>query len=322
MEGFKVNVAEQKSRIADYVKNNGPLVAHAISKTLNLNSFLASALLSELLREKVILSSNLKVGGSPLYFVRGQEEKLEGYTKFLDFKEREAHTILKEKGVAEDKKCEPAIRVAFRNMKDFAMPMTIVQSGEEKLFWRFHLLQPEEAGKKIKSLLTEEAPSQTPAVKSSALESPKIPEKELKAETEKEVLEKPSEELSKEDEEERVPDLEKTLKKPRKKSPAPSSFNNEVKSWMEENKVALKREVDAGGKDFKAIVEVESGIGKLDFFLFGKNKKSINEGDVALIYQEGADLKLPVLFLTKGKLSKKGEEVAENLKGKFVIRKL
>ena len=50
MDDFKVNVPQQKVKMVSFVGNNGPVVGHAVAKALNLNGFLNSALLSELLK--------------------------------------------------------------------------------------------------------------------------------------------------------------------------------------------------------------------------------------------------------------------------------
>lgn len=322
MEGFKVNVVEQKNRIANYVRSNGPLVAHNIAKTLNINGFLASALLSELLKDKIIFSTSIRVGSGPLYYVPGQEAKFEDFTSFLKGKEREAHFILKGKGVVEDKKCEPSIRVAFRNMKDFAYPLVISKDGQEGLFWKFYLLSQEEASVKIGKLLDEGSqslPQGTPL----EVTPPEVAEVKT-ARTEEEVL-LPKQDVLGKKEDVKEEEIKQEVKKPRaakKKTTSSAAFYGEVRVWMDKNGVTLKREISNEGKMNKAVVEVDSGIGKLEFLLLAKDKKSFNEGDVALSYQDGSNEGLPVILLLKGKLTKKAEEVAEGFKGRLTIRKL
>ena len=52
VEALKANVEVEKSRILMFIGKSGPIVANTIAKSLNLNSFLTSALLSELVNEK------------------------------------------------------------------------------------------------------------------------------------------------------------------------------------------------------------------------------------------------------------------------------
>ena len=81
-----------------------------------------SAFLSELTNQKRIQVSSLKVGGSPLYYMRGQEEKLEDYYKYLHPREAEAFLLLREHKVLKDGDQDPATRVALRSIKDFSIP--------------------------------------------------------------------------------------------------------------------------------------------------------------------------------------------------------
>ena len=75
----------------------------------------------------------MRVGSSPLYFIQGQEPMLEKFAEHLKSKEREAFTLLKEKSFLKDLEQLPAIRVALREIKDFAIPF---RNGEE-IVWRF-----------------------------------------------------------------------------------------------------------------------------------------------------------------------------------------
>ena len=84
--------------------------------------------------EKSVRLSRLKIGGSPLYYVEGQEEQLERFIKHLPQKEKEAFELLKKERVVDETKVEPAYRVAFSNMKDFAFPVKVKVNEGEKIF--------------------------------------------------------------------------------------------------------------------------------------------------------------------------------------------
>ena len=307
MESLNVNVVEQKMRIVSYIKISGPVVGQNIAKKMGLQIFLASALLSELLKEKAIKSSYLRVGGSPLYFVSGQEERLNNYTKFLAFKEREAYKMLNGKKVLEDVKLDPPIRVAFRNMKDFAIPLSVSIDGAERLFWKFHTLSREEAQSIIKDLL-KKAPKPKTKIEKSKLEVVKT-----------NVESKQNLTLETKEKEERTLELTPEVK-PKKKSK--SNLPLKVQEWMTKESVIMKEDLGVEGKMLKAVVEVKSNIGSLNFLLIAIDKKSVNEGELALCYQEGIDKKLPVLLLMNGKPSKKGQKILEGFKGHVTMRKL
>ena len=68
---------ETHEKILDVLKEKGPSLPINIAKSLEMNSLFISAFLSELSSQNKVKISHLKVGGSPLYFLEGQEEKLE-----------------------------------------------------------------------------------------------------------------------------------------------------------------------------------------------------------------------------------------------------
>ncbi|MFC1686167.1 FaeA/PapI family transcriptional regulator [Nanoarchaeota archaeon] len=302
MENLNVNVPDQKLKITSYIQINGPVVGQNIAKKMGVPSFLASALLSELLRDKKIKASHLRVGGSPLYFVKGQEEKLENFTGYLAFKEKEAHRLLKEKGVLEDSQLLPPIRVAFGIMKDYAVPFFVSINGGDKLFWRHHILSQEDTQNRLKDLVKKMPKPKKQVEKPKAVVNEEIKEKELPVL--KQAVEKKEE-----------------TPKPKKKMSG-GDLPLKVQEWMKKESVLMKEELESEGRIFRAIVEIKSNIGVLDFLLIAINKKSVNEGELALCYQEGLEKKLPVLLLMNGKPSKKGQKILEGFKGHLTMRKL
>jgi len=111
----------------------------------------------------------MKIGSSPLYLLPGQEQKLEDHTENLKSIEKDAYLKLKENKIIMDEDEEPAIRVALRNIKDFAIPFRL----QEKIVWKY-AFTPEEEIQKLLNPTKEEKPQEK-----------KEPEKE--DETEEEV---------------------------------------------------------------------------------------------------------------------------------------
>src|SRR3989344_1919699 len=134
------NPNEIRDKIKSFIRLRGPSLPIHVSKEIKIETLFTSAFLSELASTKDIKISDMKVGGSPLYFIPGQEEELERYSNYLPGKEKEAFLLLKEKKILKDNELEPAIRVALRSIKDFAFPIIIVLEGEKMLYWRFHLI--------------------------------------------------------------------------------------------------------------------------------------------------------------------------------------
>lgn len=131
------NPAEIKEKIIQILANRGPMLPVYISKEINLESIFTSAFLSELVSEKRIRISNMRVGSSPIYFIEEKTPEIEKFGLYLKSKEKEAFLLLKEKKFLDDEKLEPAIKVAIREIKDFAIQF----ENEGKLIWRYFTVQ-------------------------------------------------------------------------------------------------------------------------------------------------------------------------------------
>ncbi|MEM4181913.1 MAG: hypothetical protein QXX68_02035 [Candidatus Pacearchaeota archaeon] len=140
-----INVSSVKQKIIEYLRERGPSLPVNLTKISGMSLTFTSAILSELLAERKIKISNLKVGSSPLYYLEGQEEKLENFIDNLKPVEKDAFLKLKQNRILEDEKQSPQIRVALRSIKDFAVPVRV----GEKLFWKYHLLSDEKAKEAI-----------------------------------------------------------------------------------------------------------------------------------------------------------------------------
>ncbi len=122
-----------RERILSILRMKGPTLPVYISQELKISMLFASAFLSELLSDKLIKISNMRVGNSPIYFVPGQEVQLEKFSNYLKSKEKEAFLLLQEKKFLKDSEQQPAIRVALRQIKDFAFPF----KRNNEIYWHY-----------------------------------------------------------------------------------------------------------------------------------------------------------------------------------------
>ena len=127
---------DQKKRIISILEERGPSSIAQIVKALNLFDVNVLDLLSDLIKEKKIKASNLKINNSFLYFLPLQESKLENFVNYLSDIEKKAFTILRENRLIEDDKQGPEIRNAMRQIKDFAIPI----HHRGKTLWKYYLL--------------------------------------------------------------------------------------------------------------------------------------------------------------------------------------
>ena len=136
------------------IKEKGPILPVHVSKEINDNILMTSARLSELLTAKQIKISNLKVGGSPLYYFSGQEGKLQNFVDNLGGMEKKAYYLLENNKVLKDSTQEPAVRVALRQIKDFAIPLQVNYQNKTEIFWKWYLVDNKEVEVSIKNILS------------------------------------------------------------------------------------------------------------------------------------------------------------------------
>jgi hypothetical protein len=174
--------------ILSLMRMRGPLLPADVAKHVKTNILIGSAYLSELASRKKIKISSLKVGGSPLYFLQGQEDKLEEFASNLNEKELRAFEILKEQKVLRDTHLTPLMRVALQNIKDFAVPLTVTFDNKKENFWKWHLTSESEFETVVrKELGMEEKPVEPVLPKEAPQEV--VPKKERKKKVAVKVLE-------------------------------------------------------------------------------------------------------------------------------------
>ncbi|MGY4884606.1 MAG: hypothetical protein ACP5NZ_03445 [Nanobdellota archaeon] len=127
------DASKTREKILSILRMKGPTLPVFISQDTGISMLFASAFLSELLSDKLVKMSHMRVGNSPIYYIPGQETQLERFGSYLKSKEKEAFLLLQEKKFLRDADQPPAIRVALREIKDFAFPFR----RANETFWRY-----------------------------------------------------------------------------------------------------------------------------------------------------------------------------------------
>jgi hypothetical protein len=138
------------------IRLKGPVLPMLIAKEAKLSTLFAGAYLSELVSNKKVFVTKVKVGSSPIYYVAGQESKLENYTKYLENAEQVAVRKLKEGAILKDENLDPVTRVALRNSPDYAIPVKVNIQSETVLYWKWFLLSNDQAEFLIRQKLIEQ----------------------------------------------------------------------------------------------------------------------------------------------------------------------
>lgn len=192
-----------QDKILNFLRVTGPTLPVKVAKNINSQILIASAHLSDLASQGKVKISRLKIGGSPLYYLPGQEEQLfnfaEGNSNPKDY---QILLNLKDKKVLRESSLELLAKVALREMKDFAIPLQVTIGERAELFWKWHLLSEEETnqliGESIQStggLLESKSRSSTTELAEKVI-SFKEPSPEPLPESRQEHLPQPSNSLS------------------------------------------------------------------------------------------------------------------------------
>ena len=303
------NLSDIKTRIVSFIKIKGPVLPIHIFKETKTSLLLSSAFLSDLVSEKTLKLSNLKVGGSPLYFLPGQETMLENFHVHLPKKEQEAFQLLKDRKVLRDDEQEPSIRVALRNIKDFAMPFSVKLQDKQLVFWQYFSLSEEEARKIISEMLESNYPEKIIEPK------PEIPETNpvIIAEVQPPKIEKVLEEKPKVLEEikpeqktlEPIFKTEEVKEKPKHQKPLP--FLEQTKSFLSSKNIEFLGVEKLAKKEI--FIKIKQN-GK-ETLLLALDKKKVDESDILKAYKRAQTLNLPYTILARGETSKKLKESIE-----------
>ncbi len=331
-------ILELKERVFEYVQAHGPVLPSVIAKEFRSTNIFISALLSELVTNKRVKLSRAKIGGSPLYYCKNQEDRLVDLLRGnLGQKPREALDILKEKKILRDRDCLPFERVALRELEDFAIPVKLVIHDTEEIFWKWYLLPDQEAKDLIEQALERMYPSKKEELASVHVSKSIDEAKEIAQYIPIETIPESEDEEEGELEKAVVSSIEPKSKKKKKKNVflqevlvdktktdkvATTSFETAVLQYMKSKEIKiLEKNLITKNKELNFTVQIPTPVGELCYFVKARNKKSFNEGDLLLAFTEGQNLKLPTIFITTGDITKKAKEyIAKNLKGMNFIR--
>ena len=299
-----------KEKIISFIKIRGPSLPVHVGKEINTSILFTSAFLSELISEKRLKISSLNVGNSSLYFIPGHETLLEGFSQHLKSKEKEAFELLNQKKILKDSEQHPAIRVALRNIKDFAIPF---QKNNE-IYWKYLTVSEEELIDKIKeeTLLVKEIKKQFEPEQKENKTAEKRPEIKIENEEKHSKIEIARSSPVKTKKRELKKIKEKTSGKKNDK------FFNRVKEFLSKKSIEILDIENFSKNDLILRVRI-NGKEKL---LIAYNKKKVNESDIIKAYKKASELKLEYTILNLGEPVKKINDFIKAVRNLEEIRKI
>ncbi|MFC2134749.1 hypothetical protein ACFLTH_09045, partial [Bacteroidota bacterium] len=165
--------------------------------------------------------------------------------------------------------------------------------GEKELFWKWYLTPKEE----VETLIRKEfagLPKQAPE-KEVQETRPKTVKEEVKTEEKKEVIKEEKPRTDKE------------------------GFVKQIYGYFEEKNIEIVEEISKKKSEIELRILIPSNVGQMEYYCKAKSKKKCNDGDLSSAYIKGQSLKLPVLFITIGEITKKAKEMlSKDFKGMMV----
>jgi hypothetical protein len=332
-----------KEKILAIIKLKGPSIPVHIAKDIGLSMLFTSAFLSELLSDKKVKMSHMRVGNSPIYFVPGQESQLERFSSYLRSKEKDAFILIQEKKFLKDSEQSPPIRVALREIKDFALPFR----KENETYWRYLTTSESEFKREIKPIEEHKYIEAKPKpfdqkereigdkmIKDIKIEDiEKIREEKEKLENKeriKEIEEKEEEKLEEIEEEIDIKEIPKEkedtgkkkrqIKTTKKKSPQKQDdkFFNKIKEFLSKETIEILN-VESFRKN-EILLRIKSG-GE-EKLLVAYNKKKISDTDIINANKKASQLNLKYTILSMGEPSKKLSSLIESAQNLDKIEKI
>lgn len=298
------SLSKTKDLIISFVKARGPSLPVHIARDVKTSPLFAAAFLSELYREQKLFMSHLKVGSSSLYLLPGQEQLLENFIQYLNHKEQEAFQLLKQQKVLEDSQLQPAIRVAIREIQDFAIPLKVKTVDAEKVYWRYAFTPESE----VEALLTGKKPA-----KSTENLATKEEKKEEKEQKQEQFLEKAPEE----------PTEQKAIKKARKKAKLPDLlFSKNLKDYLTAKDIEILHIIEEKKKEVYAKIRVNDLFGKQEYYLIAKDRKKIKEEDLTHVLHKAQQEKMLALCMAPGDLDIKAQAMLKEYRNLIKFEKV
>lgn len=305
-------------QITDVFRKSGPLLPVELAKRLGVDSFIAKAFLSQMVEANQVRITQERIGNEFLYFIPGQESSASA----------KLQTFPKNKVEVTPATYAPAPSVAPAQSK-YSPPEQNknLQVKQEQFMQRLQDIESREVrDRRMNAVL----PITVEDVRSLFVEKPVAVGGEilskLKSKVAAEIIENSIEDLAEDIEE--IPRA-KLIQRDLTEKPSVVSAKQGKYAVKSKSKGAvgegncviqaigyltgiggniLSKEMLRKGKDAEIIVELDSAVGPMKMLAVVRDKKTINDADLNLAYNSGVDKKMPVLFLTRGKLTKKAEE--------------
>jgi hypothetical protein len=264
---------DKETKVLQIIQSDGPKLPTELTKAVGVESYIASAILSTLVKNGHLHNSNRKIGSSLIYYIDGQEETVrQMLLKELNVTELKALETIKKMRVALENELYPQERYLMNDLKDFVTQLKLkTDDNQDITCWKYYEVSDEELKNIVKSKL--------------------VPKKEPEAVKEELILIK-----------------EKTV---RKKAVTLSGFGEKVNKYLQGIDADTTAVIRSKPNELVSLIKIPTIIGSQSFMLFALNKKSITETDLSKIYVESSKERKPVLLVVANELGSKAQKYVE-----------
>jgi hypothetical protein len=322
-------------QILDYISQNGPSLVTDLTTYSRQNSMIIGAMLSSLIADKKLQYTYAKWGGSPLYYLPGQTELIQKIYPQLNEKDRKAYDLLKEKRVLADADQTPLVRACLRQLKDFAIPLTIQTKFGEEMYWKWYLTPNEEITPLVRAILLARSPQQSTQQNISQGESQPqeassnpLPQPRAVEEKTESQQSQPSQKVSTDVQMESSSSQANFAKSQKSQSDEDSIFDSpaitqqtignlpddgllaEISQKLSKKQVTvLSCTVVKKNSELDLILKIPTALGFATYYAKAKKKKKSNDADLSQTFVKAQMLHLPGVYISYGDLTKKAEEM-------------
>lgn len=143
-----------RDNLLRFVKDQKATTPTDVAKQFETSTMIASATLSELAKDKLILITHLKLSSSPYYYDPKQKEYLQELgTKHYSGYDKEIFNKIKEQQVLNVKSLNIQEALAIERIKDFAITIEIEHENQKLKFYIWYLRNIEETKKQIEDAI-------------------------------------------------------------------------------------------------------------------------------------------------------------------------
>ncbi len=304
-----------KDNLLRFLTEKKYLTPTDVAEQFETTTMIASAALSEIVKDKKAQITNLKHGSTPYYFDPRQKDALiELGEKHFSKYEKDTFLKLKEQQVLNDAALSIQERLAIERIKDFAIPIESDYQGRTLKFWVWYLRDLNETKKQIYDALNpknsptpqQPKPQQQSNVVQRQLDRKQQFQKSLESSLPSQLRESSSQRNYVEEDED---DVGVFRPKP-KLQPKSSDSNKEeafIENYLKENYLKIEeKDKEDKGIYYKASIKINKIHATFDCFFFIKKPK---DEDIIRFYSKNTSPKIIFIINAPKKFFKLAEKL-------------